>query len=180
MPKFKEKIKAKIIITPERFVRNCSDDQLNRLRKILKDMDEVKDQPAISCRECGWTRDDCFDAGRFWVEPNLCGACAARQLLSKAITPADNTRDAYWKRSLTDDDYTLVRKVRQQNSSQMIFEIYGWVTTVIYGDSKGKKYGVIPTSCDTVDLVGVYENSLEAMQAVVRRNGPDKSNSFFI
>lgn len=54
----------------------------------------------FACRGCGCTDDHACPGGCFWVEPDLCSACAAALPPLVIVTVAERPRDIFLERGL--------------------------------------------------------------------------------
>lgn len=69
-------------ITPERFLENCSWNELQELNMLIHPEIRRRFDQVPACRICGCTDDDCRQCIEKsgepcqWIEPDLCSACA--------------------------------------------------------------------------------------------------------
>lgn len=194
-----------ISVTPEKFTERCSDLELQELWLIMNTMhiqlrlngigsvqapqmiDHRQKTDLQKCRLCGCTNDNCNDCIRrtgepcHWVDEDLCSTCADCVSGDGSIR-TDELRGmmASWvpdRHGLT-KTYRLETKIGKPKDKKI--EIYGWVEAIPKGDDEGMIRAVIPTSCDNIDVIGTYSNFMSAMEAVLRKNHPNRPNSFGI
>lgn len=197
-----------ISVTPEKFTERCSDLELQELWLIMNSnhmqarlngiglgymqspqmIDQQQKTGLQKCRLCGCTNDNCSGCIHrtgepcHWVDEDLCSACADCVSDDGSIrTPELRGLMARWvlDRRVMTKTYQLEKTIIEPKKSKRI-EIYGWVEVIPRGDNEGMIRAVIPTSCDTIDVIGVYSNFMTAMEAVVRRNNPYRPIGFGI